>query len=337
LNKSGGVWIFGETDEKGRTARSTRALISMAGRIAGAASKEFACVLIGSHIKEAAEECLRLGPARVYLCMHTAFAQYDGEVYAQGLESICKKYHPDILLAAHSPIGQDLLPRLAARLDTQIVTDCIELAIDERDGGLLMTKPIYGGNAVAVFTSDCSPQMATVRARIATPPQCHTAKEAELVPVEYVPVEEGRSIKRIQKMDSSADGARLEDAEVIVAGGRGIGSAEGFDSLRELAAVLGGAVGASRPPCDIGWMPSQLQIGLTGKVVAPKLYFAVAVSGMMQHIMGMFESGCVVAINKDKDAAIFRSADYGVVGDYREVLPSFIGKLQEMRTGPEQS
>jgi electron transfer flavoprotein alpha subunit len=329
VSEAGEIWILGEIGEDNKISRSTLGLLTLGRKLADVARGTLCSIFLGEDVTPAAERALSLGSDKVFVFQDDSYASYAPELFVHTIESVCRKHHPDIFLAGHTAMGQDLLPRLAARLDAHIVTDCIDLRIDEATGKLLMTKPVYGGNAVAIFSSDASPQLATVRTRIAIPPQ-FPARKGELIPCEPIPVNLPNRIKRIFRAEDQADGLRLEDADIIVSGGRGIGNAEGFAQLRELAKSLHGVVGASRPPCDVGWVSPHLQIGLTGKTVAPKAYFAVAISGMMQHITGMFESQRVIAINKDKDANIFRMADYGVVGDYREVVPALTGKLKEL-------
>jgi electron transfer flavoprotein alpha subunit len=211
--------------------------------------------------------------------------------------------------------------------------DCIELAIDGETKRLLQTKPVYGGNARAIFSGETEPQIATVRAKAMTPLERDAARQGEVITLEAGLDPAAIRTKVLEKVSQEVEGVRLEAAPVVVSGGRGIGSAEGFKQLEELAKLLKGAVGASRPPCDNGWVPDVLQVGLTGKIVAPELYIAVALSGSSQHMAGC--SGCknIVAINKDAEANIFREARYGVVGDWKKVLPAFTEKVREMVEG----
>jgi electron transfer flavoprotein alpha subunit len=328
VSEQGGIWILGEIDAQQNIARPALDLFSRGRTLAADAEKSLSAFFIGSDITAAIQKFLTLLPERTYVFENAAYAEYEPEMYLQALEGICRQYQPEIFLAAHTAYGQDLLSRLAARLGAGIATDCIDLEIDPATGGLFMTKPIYGGNAVAVFTLDSSPQLGTVRAKTAAPVST-PAKEPELIVLDSTPAPVSHPVKRLEIRKEEIAGLRLEDAQIIVSGGRGVGGPDGFETLRSFADLLGGAVGASRPPCDLGWAPSPLQVGLTGKNVAPKAYFAIAISGAMQHITGMFESQYIIAINKDKGANIFKTADYGVVGDYREVLPSLINKLKE--------
>jgi electron transfer flavoprotein alpha subunit len=222
----------------------------------------------------------------------------------------------------------DLSPRLAFRLGAATILDCVDLAIE--DGKMQKTKPVYGGNALAVYVSESKPQMATIRTKAFEPLAQDTSRSGEVV--NFDPGLDASAIRQkvVDRVKEEIEGIKLEDADVVVCGGRGIGSAEAFDELHELAKLMGGAVGASRPPCDSGWVPANIQIGLTGKMVAPSIYIAVALSGSSQHQAGMSGSRNIIAINKDPEANIFGIAHYGIVGDYKKILPAFKEKCQEL-------
>jgi len=223
-----------------------------------------------------------------------------------------------------------LAPRLAFRLDTSLSTDCLELGIDPDTKLLLQTRPVYGGNARATFTAESFPQMATVRQKAMSPLEPDEARKGDIVPVK-VDIDPAKiRTKVIEKVKEEVAGVKIEDAAVVITGGRGIGGPEGFQQLEELAATLRGAVGASRPPCDNGWVPSTIQVGLTGKIVTPDLYIAIAVSGASQHIAGCSGSKNIVAVNRDPEANIFKEARFGVVGDWKQVLPAFTSKVKEL-------
>ena len=234
------------------------------------------------------------------------------------------------MLVGQTSIGRDLAPRLAFRLETTATTDCIDLAIDPGSKLLLRTKPVYGGNARAVFASELDPQIATVRTKAMAPLEPDTSRKGEVVTIEAGLDSSKIRTRVLERVKQEVEGISLEAADVVISGGRGIGSAAGFEQLEELAEMLKGAVGASRPACDNGWVPDVVQVGLTGKIVAPDLYIAVAISGSSQHMAGC--SGCknIVAINKDPEANIFRQARFGVVGDWRKVLPAFAEKVREL-------
>jgi len=249
------------------------------------------------------------------------------------VEKVVRQAMPRILLLGQTSIGRDLAPRLAFRLETTATMDCIELEIDAGSKRLRRTKPVYGGNARAVFTSELDPQIATVRTKAMTPLAPDTSRKGEVVNVAAGLDSSKVRTRVLEKVKQEVEGISLEAANVVISGGRGMGGAEGFKQLEELAKMLKGAMGASRPPCDNGWVPDVLQVGLTGKIVAPDLYIAVALSGSSQHMAGC--SGCknIVAINKDPEANIFREARFGVVGDWKKVLPAFSAKVKELLAG----
>jgi electron transfer flavoprotein alpha subunit len=227
-------------------------------------------------------------------------------------------------------IGRDLAPRLAFRLGTAATMDCVDLAIDPETKRLLQTKPVYGGNAQAVFTTDTDPQIVTIRTKAMSALAPDASRKGETAAITPKIDASVIKVKTVDRVVEEVAGIKLEDAQVVVAGGRGIGSADGFKQLEELAKVLKGAVGASRPPCDNGWIKDTVQIGLTGKIIAPDIYFAIAISGSSQHMSGCSGAKTIIAINKDQEANIFRQARYGVVGDWKKVLPAFVQKIKEM-------
>ena len=234
---------------------------------------------------------------------------------------------PGIFLLGHTEIGQDLAPRLAFRLKTGLVTDCINIAMDAEKKRMVQTKQVYGGKVLADLVCETFPQMATIRPKTIAVPDADASRKGEIIDIS-VDLDDGRiRTKTIEKITEESTGIKLEDAEIIVSGGRGLGGAEGFKELEALASLLKNAVvGASRPPCDEGWISSRSQVGITGKIVAPGLYIAVGISGASQHITGCSGSQTIVALNKDKNAQIFKVARFGVVGDWKTTLPSFTRK-----------
>ena len=231
-------------------------------------------------------------------------------------------------------MGRDLAPRLAFRLGTSLTTDCLSLSIDAETKLLTQTRPVYGGNAQAVFTSESMPQVATVRNKAISPLERDDSRKGEVIPTKIDIDTSKVRTKILETVKEEAVGIKLEEAPVIVCGGRGLGGPEPFQTvLKELADLLYGAVGASRPPADNGWVPEALHIGLTGKIVAPDIYIAIAISGASQHTAGCSGSKHIIAINKDPEANIFREAEFGVVGKYEEVVPAFTNKLKELLAG----
>jgi len=329
MAKYKGVMIYGEAEE-GKLAVITTELLGCGRKLASDLEQELSCLLVGSDVSSLAQEAIAFGADKVYVVGDPLLKDYQTDSYVLVLEKVVKQVMPQILLLGQSAVGCDLAPRLAFRLGTAVTTDCIELAIDPNSKLLLQTKPVYGGNAQAIFTCQCYPQIATVRAKAMSPLERDDSRHGEVITIEAGLDPQAIRTKVLKKVVEEVEGIKLEDAKVIVSGGRGIGSAEGFKQLKELADILRGAVGATRPPCDNGWVSAGSQIGLTGKIVAPDLYIAVALSGASQHMTGCSGAKNTVAINKDPEANIFREAKFGVVGDWRELLPAFTNKVKEL-------
>jgi len=324
-----GVMVYGE-GAAGKLMAITTELLSCGRKLADDLGEELSAVLVGSEVSSLAHEAIAFGADKVYIVEDTLLKDYQTDSYVLVMEKVVKQVLPQVLLLGQTSIGSDLAPRLAFRLETTAAMDCIELAIEPESKRLLQTKPVYGGNARAIFTSESYPQIATVRAKVMSPLERDTSRQGEVITIEADLDPSAIRTKVLEKVPQEIEGIRLEDAEVVVSGGRGIGSAEGFKQLEELARLLKGAVGATRPPCDNGWVPDMLQVGLTGKIVAPDLYIAVALSGSSQHMSGCSGSKNIVAINKDPEANIFREARFGVVGDWRKVLPVLADKVKEL-------
>jgi electron transfer flavoprotein alpha subunit len=324
-----GVLIYAEIGEGKLKAISTE-LLGCGRKLADDLGQGLYTVLVGSGISSSAREAIVFGADKVYVVDDPLLKDYQTDSYVLVMEKVAKQAMPQIILFGQTTIGRDLAPRLAFRLGTAATTDCIELAIDPETKLMRQTKPVYGGNAVAVFTCRSYPQIATVRAKAMSPLEPNASRQGEVITVEAGLDPSAIRTKVLEKVPEEAEGIKLEEAKVIVSGGRGIGSADGFKQLEELAKVLKGAMGASRPPCDNGWVSDSLQIGLTGKIVAPNLYIAVAVSGASQHMSGCSGAKTIVAINRDPEANIFRQAHFGVVGDWKQILPAFTSKVREL-------
>jgi len=327
-----GVMVYAEAAE-GKLAAIATELLGCGRKLADDLGEELSAVLVGSEVSSLAREAIAFGADKVYIVEDRLLKDYQTDAYVPVMERVVKQAMPQVLLLGQTSIGRDLAPRLAFRLETTATMDCIELEIEPESKRLWQTKPVYGGNARAIFTSESEPQIATVRARAMSPLERDASRQGEVIAIEAGPDPSVIRTRVLEKVPQEVEGIRLEDAEVVVSGGRGIGSAEGFKQLEELAKLLKGAVGASRPPCDNNWVPDVLQVGLTGKIVVPELYIAVALSGASQHMAGC--SGCknIVAINKDAEANIFREARFGVVGDWKKVLPAFTEKVRELVAG----
>jgi electron transfer flavoprotein alpha subunit len=324
-----GVLVLGETKE-GKLASITTELLGGGRKLADDLGEELAVVLVGSGVADLAQEAIACGADKVYVVDDPLLKDYQTDAYMSVMEKVAGQMNPAVIIMGQTSIGRDLAPRLAFRLNTAAALGCLELAIDPSSKKLLQTKPVYGGNALAVFTTESFPQIATVRPKAMTPLEPDQSRKGEVVKVEAGLDASAIRAKVLEKVPEEVEGIKLEDAEVVVGGGRGIGSAEGFAQLEELAKLLKGAVGATRPPCDNGWMPAGAQVGLTGKIITPDLYIAVALSGSSQHMSGCSGSKTIVAVNKDPEANIFREARFGVVGDWKKVVPALTEKLKEL-------
>ncbi|MDH5695072.1 MAG: electron transfer flavoprotein subunit alpha/FixB family protein [Dehalococcoidia bacterium] len=324
-----GVMVYCEVSE-GKLASIATELLGGGRKLADDLGQELYAVLAGSGISNLAKEAIAFGADKAYVVDDPLLTDYQTDSYVAVMEKVVKQITPQILILGQTSIGRDLAPRLAFRLNTAASLGCLELAIDPESKLLLQTKPVYGGNAQAVFTCDSFPQIATVRPKAMTPLERDESRQGEIINIDAGLDPSAIRTKVLEKVPEEIEGIRLEDAEVVVSGGRGMGSAEGFKQLEELARTLKGAVGATRPPCDNEWVPAGAQIGLTGKIVTPDLYIAVALSGSSQHMSGCSGSKTIVSINKDPEANIFREARFGVVGDWKKVIPAFTNKLKEL-------
>ena len=326
-----GVMIFIELVD-GKLSAIAKELLGAGRKLANELKEELSAVAAGSGVANAAAEAIAFGADKVYVVDAALLKDYRTDAYVTVVEKVVKQANPRILLLGQTTIGRDLAPRAAARLATAAVLDCIALDIDAATKQLLMTKPVYGGNARAIYSMETLPQIATVRAKAMAALEPDAARKGQVVAVDAGL--DPAAIKTIvlQKVVHEAEGIKLEDAAVVVAGGRGIGGPEGFKQLEALAKVLKGAVGATRPPCDAGWVPDTIQIGLTGKIVSPYVYIAVAISGASQHMAGCSGSKNIIAINRDADAQIFKEARFGVVGDWKKIIPAFEAKVKELQS-----
>jgi electron transfer flavoprotein alpha subunit len=324
-----GVLVLCETKE-GKLASISAELLGGGRKLADDLGQELSAVLVGSGVADLAPEAAAYGADKVYVVDDPLLKDYQTDSYVPVMEKVVGQAVPQVLIMGQTSIGRDLAPRLAFRLNTAASLGCLELAIDPQSKKLLQTKPVYGGNAQAVFTTESFPQIATVRPKAMAPLEPDQARKGEVIKVDAGLDASAIRTKVLEKVPEEVEGIKLEDAEVVVGGGRGIGSAEGFAQLEEIAKLLKGAVGATRPPCDNDWAPAGAQIGLTGKIIAPDLYIAVALSGSSQHMSGCSGSKAIVAINKDPEANIFREARFGVVGDWKKIVPAFTEKLKEL-------
>ncbi len=325
-----GVLILGEISE-GKLAPVTIELLGIGRRLSDELGEELSILLMGNKIGDLGQDGIAYGADKVYISEDPLLESYNSDTYTHVVANLCLKILPSIVLIGHTDIGCDLAPRLNGRLGGGLCMDCLALSIDPASKLLIFTRPVYGGNAHATVVSRTArPQMATIRPKTFPPAERDESRKGEVIPVEEKIDPSVMKVRVIERIKEEVEGVKLEDAEIVVSGGRGIGSAQNFEMLWELARVLGGAVGASRPACDEGWVPPTRQVGQSGKVVSPKIYIAVALSGAMSHIAGCLGSKYIVAINKDPEANIFNVAHFGIIGDFKEVLPNLTAKLKEL-------
>jgi electron transfer flavoprotein alpha subunit len=310
---------------------TAKELLNTGKRLCTELKEPLSILLIGENIQKAAQEAITLGADIVYISKWDSFVESPPEDYLTIICEICKKINPGIILFSHTDMGREIAPRLAAKLKAGTCLDCTELAIDSETRSLLQTKPVYGGNAVAIWASEhTKPQVVTMRPRADEPAQPDPDRKGETISFSVKIEEAAGKSKILETVKEEAKGMKLEEAKIIVSGGGGIGGKEGFQLLQELAQILGGTIGITRVPRDEGWMPVSLEIGQTGHVVSPDLYIAVGISGAPQHLAGCSSAKCIVAINKDPQAHIFQEADFGIIGDYRKILPPLIDKIKAL-------
>ncbi len=325
-----GVWVFAE-QHKGDVASVSLELLGEGRKLADKKGAKLSAVFIGSGIKDKAKDLIAFGADIVYLADDPALKDFNDDSYAAVLTTLAHQHKPETILAGATAIGRSFFPKVASTLYTGLTADCTMLDIDTATGHLHQTRPAFGGNIMAtIVTPNHRPQMATVRHKVMKPARRDDARKGEVIEVGYNQSGTLRT-KVLKTVEELAETVNICEADIIVAGGRGLGSQKNFRLIEELAKVLGGAVAATRGAVDEGWIPYSHQVGQTGKTVCPKLYIACGISGAIQHVAGMSSSETIVAINKDPDAPIFSVATYGIVGDVHEVVPIMIKKFKEMR------
>ena len=324
-----GVLILGDVSG-GELAGTTLELLAAGQKVASDLGEELAVALLGDTLDVPAQQAIAHGAQKVYAVNHPLLADYQIDLHLASLEALCKETSPRVVLVARTNEGRELAPRLAFRLGVGLAQDCLEVSVDAAEKRLLANRPVYGGNAIAVVSCNQTPQIAAIRPKAYEPAEADSSRQGEVV---SFPVELDASQARTQVVDTvieEAEGVKLEDARVVISGGRGLGGPEPFAHLEELAKIMGGTVGASRAAVDSGWVPSSYQVGLTGKTITPDLYITVAISGASQHMAGCSGAKVIVAINKDAGANIFKEARYGVVGDWESVLPALTAAVREL-------
>lgn len=331
LSNYKGVWVFIELTE-GKVREASLELLGKAKELGEKGKEEVGAIVLGKEIhSEMKEELGKYGADKVYVIEDELLSHYSTEPYSRILTALIAKYKPNIVLYPATHIGRDLAPRVASTLNLGLTADCTELYLEDKN--LVQVRPAFGGNIMAeIITPNTRPQMATVRPHVMKKRE----KKEKITPkiinekVNLTKKSLRITLKEVIKTTSSST-KKIDESDVIIAGGRGVGSKEGFSVLEELASLLNGVVGASRVAVEMGWMPKALQVGQSGTTVSPKLYIACGISGAIQHIVGMSSSQIIIAINKDPNAPIFDVATYGVVGDLFEVVPKLIEKVKEIK------
>ncbi|MBW2064443.1 MAG: electron transfer flavoprotein subunit alpha [Deltaproteobacteria bacterium] len=323
-----GVWVFAEQRD-GELVRVSLELLGKARELGAALGEEISALLLGYQVSDLCQVLIDHGADKVYLAEHRELRSYRTIPYTNVLERIVKKHRPNIFLMGATHIGRDLAPRLSRRVGAGLTADCTELTTDPEERVLLQTRPAFGGNVMATITSRYSrPQMATVRPGVMEL-SLRRSNNGEVVQWEVSLEEDVINTRVLKAVKEKKKKVNLSEAEVIVAGGRGVGNAEGFKIIEELAEVMGGEMAGTRVAVEEGWIPPERQVGQTGQTVRPELYIACGISGAIQHRAGMMNSRYVVAINRDPRAPIFQVSDWGIVGDLHEVVPEMIDRMKK--------
>ena len=334
------VYVFAEQRD-GNLQKVGIELIGEARKLADDLGQNVVAVLLGNKIKDKASELIAHGADKVVVVDDEMLAEYVTEPYAKAMMEIIQSHNPEIVLYGATSIGRDLAPRVSARIHTGLTADCTKLDIGDfpmnpvpgretKHNQLLMTRPAFGGNTIATIACpDFRPQMATVRPGVMQKAPKEAGKKA--VVTEFNPgfTKNNKYVDILEVVKAVSNTVDIMDAKILVSGGRGVGTPENFKMLEELAEVVGGTVSCSRAVVDAGWKPQDLQVGQTGKTVRPQVYFAIGISGAIQHVAGMEESDLIIAVNKDEDAPIFDVADYGIVGDLNKIVPLLTEEIKK--------
>lgn len=324
------VWVFAEHHE-GKINTVTYELLGKGRQLADALGMDLCAVLLGKDIKDRTGELISRGADKVYVVDRPELEHFQDEIYAAVLIRVVNKYKPNVFLCGATTVGRSLASRVAVKVHTGLTADCTGLDINPDTKNLVQTRPAFGGNIMAaIITPNHRPQMATVRHKVMKEAEADTNRKGRIF-VEKIAEELLQSrARRIRFEKDVSTTVNIAEADIIVSGGRGLQKPENFAVIRELADVLGAAVGASRAAVDAGWIPYSHQVGQTGKTVCPKLYFACGISGQIQHLAGMSAADIIVAINKDPDAPIFKAATYGIVGDVLKIVPLLSAELRKI-------
>ena len=331
LSSYRGVWVFAE-QKKGVVQPVVFELLGKGRELADILGEDLSCVLLGENVEGKAQVLINKGADRVFLVESPLLGYYQDEPYTRVLSSLIREYRPGIVLTGATSIGRSLIPRVAVEIETGLTADCTGLEIEKDSGLLLQTRPAFGGNIMAtIICRGHRPQMATVRHKVMKALVPDDSRKGEIIRKEFPEDMFSSRAKIISTIEEATDLINIAEADIIVSGGKGLGKAENFNIIEDLARVLGGAVGASRSAVDAGWIPYSHQVGQTGKTVCPRIYIACGISGAIQHLAGMQSSETIIAVNRDPDAPIFKVATYGIVGDLLDVVPRLCRKLASFK------
>ncbi len=323
------ILVYTETSDDGGILPASLESVGIGRKLCNEQGGKLAVLIAGSNIEATVEELRHYGIDYINVADSPDLEVYQPEYYLSIFDKICEDVKPKTILFSNTYTAIDLAPRVAYDFDTGLITDCVDITIE--DGDMVFTKPVFSSNVMSIYGFAQEPAMATIRARAFEPMERNDASTGDIIPVDITFDESQLQTKIIRQEIHEEEGIPLSKADTIVSGGRGMGGPEGFETLSELCDILGAALGSSRPPCDLEWVPAKIQIGLTGEIVAPSLYIAVGISGSFQHLSGMTDSKVIVAINRDERANIFKIADYGIVGEYEDVIPALCEILKEIQ------
>ena len=328
-----GIWVYAEQRD-GELQKVALELVGKGRALADNLGVELTAVLLGNNVDSIANELLAYGADKVIYAEDERLAHFNTDAYTRVISDLANERKPEIILVGASVLGRDLGPRIAGRLSTGLTADCTSLEVEEGTNQLMMTRPAFGGNLMAtIMCTDHRPQMATVRPgvfdKLAKDEAKVNASKIEKVSVQLDEVD--LRVKLVEAVKIAKEVADVSEAEILVSGGRGMGSKENFALLQELADALGGTVSGSRAAVDNGWVDHALQVGQTGKTVRPRVYIACGISGAIQHLAGMQDSDYIIAINRDADAPIMHVADLGLVGDITKVIPELVAQVKSYK------
>lgn len=331
LNDYKGIFVFAQQVDN-KLNNVALELVGKAKELAKDLNTTVTAVLLGYKLDKEIKDLEKYGADRIICVDNEMLETYMTEPYAHAMYTVIEKYKPEIVLYGATAIGRDLAPRISARVHTGLTADCTKLEIDEETKNLLMTRPAFGGNIMA--TIECPnhrPQMATVRPGVMQKAAVDANAKAEVIKEDIAIPAECKNVEILEVVKVKQEKMNIQDAKVLISGGRGMGSPESFNSLEELADLFGGTVSSSRAAVDAEWVAKDRQVGQTGQTVRPNLYVACGISGAIQHLAGMEESELIIAINKDKTAPIFEVADFGIVGDVHKVVPALVEAVKKVQ------